>query len=380
MVFEKNRAVLLALTPASAYELSTRLGAGVQQGALYTPRLQDVTYALGASLLMRNVTNRADLATFAIDITRAYYVVQGAYQLPWLGDWPVRTHIKAYNSWQDYPAYLFDGRSIFSMKKVGAACALQQESNFLNGTLTMGIDAIRLIPAHLCTHAVALPEIVHGLCLDPLWLNGWIPYVFVEPTATWVWTDPELADGPVPTTTWGIRAFLPCTRALRDACLIKCAFEQSLFLPLGFALGAIHLGVGHIFAKNFHQIPPFERFFLGGAYSVRGFQKDACPPRKNYNDAAGKTHWIPVGAQSMAQINVELRAPITSTVEGVVFQDLGVLTQNCGDFETSIVAATGFGLRYNTPMGPLRFDVGFNWPRNPDYPAYAWFLSLGHAF
>jgi len=67
----------------------------------------------------------------------------------------------------------------------------------------------------------------------------------------------------------------------------------------------------------------------------------------------------------------------------VIFQDLGVLIgpDSCIFDPTNVVAATGFGLRYNTPIGPLRFDIGWKWrSRCSDRHAYAWFLSLGHAF
>ena len=70
-------------------------------------------------------------------------------------------------------------------------------------------------------------------------------------------------------------------------------------------------------------------------------------------------------------------------VRFVLFQDIGLLSgDNFVDFTpNNIVAGTGFGLRFLTPIGPLRFDIAWKWKKQlPDERAYNWFLTFGQAF
>ncbi len=81
--------------------------------------------------------------------------------------------------------------------------------------------------------------------------------------------------------------------------------------------------------------------------------------------------------------NLELRFPLLGEFGGVLFQDVGILSgDNFADFKAeNLLAGTGFGFRYNTPIGPLRFDIGWKWRITaPTERSFAWFLTLGQAF
>jgi outer membrane translocation and assembly module TamA len=85
----------------------------------------------------------------------------------------------------------------------------------------------------------------------------------------------------------------------------------------------------------------------------------------------------------MCNANIELRFPIFKKMGGVIFQDLGMLSSDrFADFTPhNILAATGFGGRFHTPLGPLRFDIGWKWRRESKFErSYAWFLTFGQAF
>lgn len=157
-----------------------------------------------------------------------------------------------------------------------------------------------------------------------------------------------------------------------------------MFHSIGpFVTGALHIRVGHIFFQAFENIMPFERFYLGGAHSIRAYEADLCPPICRFTDGEGNCYVVPQGGKTVVQVNAELRFPIWNDIGGVVFQDIGTLIgQPTRKFDfSSLLAATGFGLRYNTPIGSLRFDIGWKWRlSHPSDHSYAWFLSLGQAF
>ena len=79
-------------------------------------------------------------------------------------------------------------------------------------------------------------------------------------------------------------------------------------------------------------------------------------------------------------VNGELRIPLTLRIGAVVFQDIGTLWHEEKKYRYW-ATATGFGLRYITPLGPLRFDVGWKGKLAPfDYSIFSWYLTIGHAF
>jgi outer membrane translocation and assembly module TamA len=85
----------------------------------------------------------------------------------------------------------------------------------------------------------------------------------------------------------------------------------------------------------------------------------------------------------MMNFNAELRIPLFNNAWAVLFQDVGLLSSDqFADFKPDHIAAgTGFGVRYLTPIGPLRFDVAWKWRREaPNEHSYNWFLTFGQAF
>jgi outer membrane protein assembly complex protein YaeT len=99
-------------------------------------------------------------------------------------------------------------------------------------------------------------------------------------------------------------------------------------------------------------IPINKRLFLGGTNTVRGYSYQKLGPL----DAAGN----PVGGQSAVNGNVELRYPIYKKISGVVFVDMGFVGADPFTLNNDELRFTsGAGLRYNTPIGPLRLDFGY---------------------
>lgn len=101
-----------------------------------------------------------------------------------------------------------------------------------------------------------------------------------------------------------------------------------------------------------NRVPIFDRYFLGGSRTVRGFDYREVGPRDSEDE--------PIGGLTMAYSNFELTYPIIDRVRGAVFYDMGVV--NSGSFDYSAAnyeAGVGFGFRMDLPIGPLRIDFGF---------------------
>lgn len=108
-----------------------------------------------------------------------------------------------------------------------------------------------------------------------------------------------------------------------------------------------------------------------------------CPPLGKLLNDEGEIEFVPQGGKAMLQGTVELRFPLYKNLGGVVFQDCGYLSGGLWPdmLKGDLLAATGVGLRYKTPIGPLCFDIAVKWlKRESSLPRYAWFLTFGHAF
>ncbi len=101
------------------------------------------------------------------------------------------------------------------------------------------------------------------------------------------------------------------------------------------------------------EVPLFDRFFIGGSRSVRGFSNRNIGPIDN--------NGVPLGGDTMAYANVEVTFPIMDRVRGAIFTDAGFLDArpfHYQDAYNELDAAAGVGLRLNLPIGPLRLDYG----------------------
>jgi outer membrane protein assembly complex protein YaeT len=127
------------------------------------------------------------------------------------------------------------------------------------------------------------------------------------------------------------------------------------YLPLGSRLvWANRAQFGNIDPTNGDQtlVPFSKKFFLGGATSIRGWGRYEVSPLSDSG--------LPVGGDSMFEFTSELRAPLAGNLGGVLFLDGGDVWANSWGIRFSdLEYAIGPGLRYQTPIGPVRFDLGF---------------------
>jgi outer membrane protein insertion porin family len=79
--------------------------------------------------------------------------------------------------------------------------------------------------------------------------------------------------------------------------------------------------------------------------------------------------------------NIELRTVVARNIGLVAFLDMGNVWIDTSDLDpTDLKYTTGMGLRYNTPVGPLRVDYGFKLDREPSESRSEFHFSIGHMF
>src|SRR5438132_10210987 len=121
------------------------------------------------------------------------------------------------------------------------------------------------------------------------------------------------------------------------------------------------------------EIPIDERFFNGGATTVRSFAERDLGPHDN--------HGHPVGGEFFTVFNVEYTFPILGELQGAIFTDAGnLLPTSEGIGLNDMRYAVGAGLRYKLPVGPIRLDYGVNPDPRPDEDFGAFHFSFGFAF
>ena len=125
------------------------------------------------------------------------------------------------------------------------------------------------------------------------------------------------------------------------------------------------------------EVPLFERFFLGGPYSIRGFRSRTVSPT---DPNTGER----IGGNKELITNFEYVFPLVKEIsfKGVFFFDAGnTWAQGSWPFQDQgLWAAYGMGVRWYSPMGPLRFEWGWNLDRPEGQPKQVMEFTIGTAF
>lgn len=136
----------------------------------------------------------------------------------------------------------------------------------------------------------------------------------------------------------------------------------------------LHLGVSHgLLADSGEDAPLNKLFFPGGESSIRGYGEGEASPR----DASGRL----IGARTVWLANVELEQVITGRWTAVVFSDtLGVAAEVRDWPGGDVLSSLGLGLRYQSPIGPVRLEYGRNLKRREGDPGGTLHFSIGFPF
>jgi outer membrane protein insertion porin family len=176
---------------------------------------------------------------------------------------------------------------------------------------------------------------------------------------------------------------------------LRHSFTGRFYLPLGLNTGQpgsgfvlkMNTNIGLITSPSSQGVPIFARYFLGGILDVRGYQLRTIGPRLPLNqslnvNAPPIANGADIGGNLQAYMNLELEFPIIDKVgiRGVLFYDMGnawntedqfCKTTPAPQFDrvinpcfsasslTYLRTSVGFGVRWFSPLGPLRFEWGF---------------------
>ena len=89
----------------------------------------------------------------------------------------------------------------------------------------------------------------------------------------------------------------------------------------------------------------------------------------------------PVGGNGLVLVNLDYRFPIFGGLGGVVFADAGNVWADWRDLRAGdLELGLGAGVRYLSPIGPLRLEIAWKTDRRPGEDAYKIFLSVGNPF
>ena len=161
----------------------------------------------------------------------------------------------------------------------------------------------------------------------------------------------------------------------------KSAYEVTYYRPLiGKLVGAAHALARIADGYGGDTLPGFERYFMGGPTSLRGFTIQDIGPK-----AADKD---PIGGNKSLQLNLELQYPFTKQVRGFVFYDRGNVYGTGADLSSTsenfnlgkMRHSIGAGFRFLSPMGPMGFAYGIKLDRRTGETSGQFHFSAGSAF
>ena len=129
---------------------------------------------------------------------------------------------------------------------------------------------------------------------------------------------------------------------------------------------------GSILGDPREEIPTPLLFFSGGGGSVRGYQF-----RANGVEIDGETF----GGRGLLELSAELRAKVTEDIGVVAFSDTGWVSEGSWALDDDDPrTGVGFGLRYQTGLGPIRLDIAAPVDRQPGEDSFAFYLGIGQSF
>lgn len=382
------RPIFVKLQDIDRFEIKSTFG--LQQMGRNWQLKRGFTYKVGASIGINRLFTPVDKFCVYGDVTRFYRDIGVTYDVPWIKNSKVRSQFKLYDVLYQKPVYVGSENFLYRATRQGFMWNATRNFGNLSLSSSLGMQYLGLYEQD----QPCLEKIIR---YDKELLGKKIAYIFCEPNVIFRSVDNELNPRR------GFQSFVSC-KMMFD-CNNKTTFcrtniEHTQYVPIASAATlALRARAGHVFNQSFERIHPVERFYLGGGASVRGYMIDYCPPfgtltEPIYDEHAGLPpcandiwRYAPQGGRTIFNINAEMRFTVYKNLGFVLFNDWGALiqdsiSQGSPDGLRRNFGGSGAGVRYDTPIGPLRFDIGFKWHiEKPDFESrQVVYLSFGQAF
>lgn len=167
----------------------------------------------------------------------------------------------------------------------------------------------------------------------------------------------------------------------------QLAYYKTAFHKIVWA-NSLRIGLAPPFDGS--RVPISEAFFTGGGNTLRGYPLDGAGPQRSVQVCSTGSSTdctkiqLPSGGNELMLINSEARIPLTfkKGLGIVAFYDGGNVFPSVGfhDFTSLYSNNVGLGLRYATPVGPVRIDIGHNLNPISGVESTQYFISIGQAF
>ena len=380
---ETEKDVMIKLQEDDRFEVRARAGLELLQ---FTRSFifEGLTYRVGGTFLMRNPFNIGDKCILDADIAPGYRKALANYQVPWIFNKPIKTELILFSDQYLQPGFIGCTKNIYELTQYGMLLGLSRAYDACTIGINSGFEWMQTrIPDKSESMCALVDNIARAIDFNPLLLDRQVPYFRAEPTLVVDLLDQKMNPTHGAFSVFSLKCLAPLTKPNLNSYMLKALVEQSLFTSYKSLVFALRFRCGHIFFTQFNSIMPSERFYLGGANSVRSYDTDFAPPLGSFINEQGQKCYVPQGGKTMVNLNAEVRFPIYKRFGGVFFQDIGMLSANkFADFDPkNVLLGTGFGGRLATPLGSLRFDVAWKWRKQPGIiRPYAWFLTFGQAF
>lgn len=162
-----------------------------------------------------------------------------------------------------------------------------------------------------------------------------------------------------------------------DAEFTKVEGSSSWYFPIIWK-SVFHIkgAIGEAYANDDKKLPVYERYYLGGINSIRGFPSASISP---LDPVTGEK----IGGDKMWYANVSVQFPLLEEagLHGEIFTDFGNVYGVDQDWDFSDYKKTaGLGFLWMSPMGPIRLAWGYNLDRQPGEDSSNWDFTMGGAF
>lgn len=309
------------------------------------------------SVSQRNLFGRAQILNLQAQLGRRTTSYTLSFTEPWLFDIPLSAGFDIYNTTRDYDTY---------------------DKDSSGGTLRFGYPVFDYTRAYLSynyDHAEIenITDKASSVIKDMAGTNvaHTLAGVLRRDSRDRIFTPTEGSDSSITVKHAG-------TPMGGDVGFTKYVVDSGWYIPLFWdTVGLLHGRAGFIHGDPVGKLPVWERFYLGGMNTVRGYGwRDISPVDPVTGDK--------IGGNKMVQFNVELLIPLIKKagLRGVLFYDMGNAYDNGESINLSMSTlreSTGFGFRWYSPIGPIRLEYGYI--LDPDRRGDGgWEFTMGMAF